>query len=478
MGLATKVAYNTIIQIFSKIVTTILGLLAVAVMARYLGPAGFGEYTTAFTFLSFFGILADLGLTLVTVQMISVPGANENKIIRNLFSLRFATATILLSLAPILAYFFPYSSAVKIAILAGSASFLFVALNQILVGVFQKYLRMDRVSIAETAGRTALFLGVLLSAYFNWGLLGIMLSVTAGGAINFILHLIFSFGYVRPGFEFDFSLWGEIFKKTWPLALTIFFNLLYLKTDILVLSVMKTQSDVGIYGAAYKVIDILTTIPFMFAGVVMPIMTASWVSSNLGYFKRVVQKSFDLMVVLAVPLIVGAQFLAGPIMNLVAGDRFIAAGPVLKILMVATGLVFLSCLLSHIMVAIGRQKEIIGAYFFTAITSVVAYIVFIPSYSYFGAAVVTVYSELAITVFMFWYLWKYAKFLPQMSIFAKSLAASLVMGLALLVFKGLSGTILGLLFSLFISALVYFVALYMFRGLDRNDILNLFKKAK
>ncbi len=477
MGLAAKVAYNTMVQVVSKVITTILGLLAVAVMARYLGPSGFGEYTTAFTFLSFFGIMADLGLTLVTVQMISRPGADENKIVRNLFSLRFVTASILLGLAPLLAFFFPYSSAVRLAIAAALLSFLFTALNQILVGVFQKHLRMDRVSIAETVGRTVLLLGILASARFDWGLLGIMFSVSAGGAVNFALHLIFSWSYVRPGLEFDLSIWREVLTKSWPLALTIIFNLLYLKTDILILSLMKSQSEVGIYGAAYKVIDILTTLPFMFAGVIIPILTLAWSGGQNDYFKRVFQRSFDLMIILAVPLIVGAQFTADPVMRLVAGSDFSGSGAILRILMVAAGLVFLSCLLSHAMVAVGRQREIIGSYFFTAATSVAAYLFFIPKYSYFGAAAVTVYSELAITVFMFWYLRRYAGFLPGISVLPKALAASLLMGAALHYLAAFSA--IGawtLLISLAMGGMVYFVSLYFLRGLDKKDFQLLIKK--
>lgn len=477
MSLAAKVAYNTVVQILSKVITTILGLLAVAVMARYLGPVGFGEYTTAFTFLSFFGIMADLGLTLVTVQMISRPGADENKIIKNLFSLRFVTAAAFLVLAPISALFFPYSTLVRVAILAALPSFFFTALNQILVGVFQKYLHMEKVSIAETAGRVALFLGVIAAARFDWGLTGVMLAITSGGAINFLLHLIFSLKYVQPGFEFDFSLWREVLTKAWPLALTIFFNLLYLKTDTLVLSVMKSQYEVGIYGAAYKVIDILTTIPFMFAGVVMPILALAWAGNNQEYFKKIVQKSFDLMLILAIPLIVGTQFAAEPVMDLVAGQDFSEAGPVLKILMVAAGLVFLSCLLSHVMVAAGRQKEIIGSYFFTALTSVVGYIVFIPKYSYFAAAWFTVYSELAITLFMFWYLWKYARFLPKMQVLWKSLLASALMGLGLYLLPSAMFIGVGRLsLSLLGASAVYFVLLYVLKGVDKEDLLKLLKR--
>ena len=107
MHLATKVFYNTVVQIISKIIATILGLVAIAVITRYLGKFGFGQYTTIITFLSFFGIIADLGLTLVTTQMISQSGVDENlrpgktsKILNNLFSLRLVSASLFLELAP------------------------------------------------------------------------------------------------------------------------------------------------------------------------------------------------------------------------------------------------------------------------------------------------------------------------------------------------------------------------------------------
>jgi len=85
MQLKKKIAFNTIIQIISKFITTVISLISIGIITRYLGSSGFGEYTTVITFLSFFGIIADLGLTLVTVQMISQPDVDEEKIIGNLF---------------------------------------------------------------------------------------------------------------------------------------------------------------------------------------------------------------------------------------------------------------------------------------------------------------------------------------------------------------------------------------------------------
>ncbi len=59
MQLSTKVAYNTIIQAFSKSISTALGLVGIAIITRYLGQTGFGEYTTIITFISFFATIAD-----------------------------------------------------------------------------------------------------------------------------------------------------------------------------------------------------------------------------------------------------------------------------------------------------------------------------------------------------------------------------------------------------------------------------------
>jgi O-antigen/teichoic acid export membrane protein len=471
MHLGTKVAYNTIIQVASKVITTVLGLFAVALMTRYLGTSGFGEYTTIITFLALFGVMADLGLTLVTVQMISQSGADEKKILDNLFSLRFLTAIIFLGVAPVAGWFFPYNHDIKIGIIITVFSFFFIALNQIFTAIFQKYLRMDKVSIAECLGRVILLAGTFWAIRLNYGLSGILVSIVAGSFFQFILLYLFSRKFARLGLAFDFSLWREIARKSWPLAATIFFNLIYLKTDTLILSLLKSQSEVGIYGAAYKVIDILTTIPFLFAGVVLPILAADWSVKAEERFRKVLQKSFDLMVILAVPLVVGTQILAGPVMVLVAGKDFYQAGTVLKVLIFAAGFVFVSSFFAHVMVALNKQQRIIPAYVFTAVTSVIGYLIFIPRYSYFGAAAVTVYSEGIITVFMLVYTFRYAKFLPGLNIFFRSVLAALIMGAALAIPPAqFYGNVWYLLGAVAAGTVIYFAVLYLVRGISQRDL--------
>ena len=479
MNLARKVALNTLIQISSKVVSTALGLFSLAIITRYLGRSGFGEYTTIITYLTFFAVIADLGLTLVTVQMISGEEKEENRILNNLFGLRLVSAILILSLAPLTVIFFPYSQGIKSGILIALASFLFPALNQIIIGLFQKKLSMDRDAIAEIAGRLVLILSLLLAIELESGLPGILLANVASAATSFIFHYLFSRRFARLKPEFDWSLWRRVIAKSWPLAVTIVLNLIYLRADTLLLSLFRTSDEVGLYGASYRIIDVLTTVPFMFAGLILPIMTAAWVGKNTEYFQKILQKSLDLMLAIAIPLVIGAQFTARAILSSVAGSEFSAAGDILRVLIFAVAAIFIGTMFSHAVIALDRQKSMIGWYIFTSFSSLIAYLILIPRFSYFGAAGVTIYSESLIAIFSAYCVYKYSGFIPKLGMLAKSLASSLIMGAALYFFLAPYQDTLGGLTLVLISAIIiYLASLFLMGGIRYADLAAIFSRQK
>ena len=133
-----KIAANTIIQILGKALTTIIGLVTIGLLLRYLGQTGYGEYTTILVFVGIFSTLTDLGLYIIHVREISKV-ENYSRITSSILTLRLLAGLIILSLAPILAWlFFPYSASVKLGILVAAISFFFISLYQILFFLFQK----------------------------------------------------------------------------------------------------------------------------------------------------------------------------------------------------------------------------------------------------------------------------------------------------------------------------------------------------
>ncbi|HZJ41597.1 MAG TPA: flippase [Patescibacteria group bacterium] len=481
MSLSNKIAKNTIIQLVGKVASTVLGLFSLALITRYLGQSGYGEYTTIINFLTIFAVFADFGLTLVTVQMISSTKDSwqENKILNNLFTFRLISIVLFLALAPLVLFFTPYSNVIKMGILITAPFFIFPALTQIIVGLLQKRLRMERAVFAEISSRIVLVIAVILVWRLNAGLNGILLATVASGATSFLLHYILAKKFAKFKLAWDFSLWKKIIIHSWPLAVTIVLNLLYLRTDIIFLSIYKSSAEVGLYGAAYKVIDVLTTIPFMFAGLILPILTMAWMEKRRDYYKATLQRSFNFMTILAVPLIVGGVLLSKPVMVAVAGKEFSDSGNILGLLIIAVAFIFLGTMFSHAVIAIDKQKKLIRYYVFTSVTAIIGYLILIPRYSSTGAAIVTIYSEATIAIFSAYCVYKYSHFLPKINVLLKSIVASLVMGFFIYFYPDqFKDGYLNLIILIVLASLVYGLFLFLLGGINIQDFKMMLKKSK
>lgn len=472
MELKKKIAYNTMVQIIGKALSTLLGVISLAIMTRYLGTEGFGEYSTVITFVSFFAMSADLGLNLITTKMISDPNEkNVDKTLSNLFSIRFFSALILLGLAPICIFFFPYGETIKIGVAIATLIYIFPALNQILIGLFQKTLQMQRAMLAEVISKIFLVITIFIFIKLNYGLSGVLWASVISAFINFLINWLFGKKSAKIKFEFDFTVWKKILKNSWPLAITIILNLIYQKSDVIILSLFKNIKDVGVYGAAYRTIEVISTIPYMFVGVMLPLFTLNWINKNLDFFKKLAQKSFDFMIILAIPLIVGTQFTAKEVITLIAGESFADSGLSLQILMLSTSLLFISCVFSHLIIAIDKQKKVIWLYVFTMISSVVLYFILIPKFSYIGASIVTVYSNLAILIGSYLCVKKNTGFKPNLKIVGQSLLAALGMAIfmsAVPRYLYQNGSIL--LLIILLAIIIYFLLLYVFKGITKDDL--------
>lgn len=465
MSLTRKIAHNTLIQIVGKSVSTIIGLVVASMLFRYLGKEGYGNYTTVMVFLQFFGILVDMGLYIILTKKISEDDADEDSIIGNIFTIRLISAVVFLGVAPLLVMFFPYPTIVKTGVALLSLSFLFITLNQVLQGVFQKHLKMIKVTISEVLGRIVLLAGTFIAISLDRGLLPILFVVVLGTFTNFMFTFFFSRKFVKIRLRFEFAVWKKIIFEAYPIALAILFNLVYFKADMLILSLLKSQEEVGIYGAPYKILEVLVTFPAMFAGLTIPVLTYAWGQMDKERFKRVLSKAFDFLSMISIPLIVGTIFIAQPVIDLIAGEDFAESGKVLKVLIIATGTIFIGNLFGNAIVVINQQRKILKYYAVIAVISVAGYLTFIPSHSYMGAAWMTVASELMITFSTIFVVWRSTKIFPSLRLFSKVLVASAGMGVVLYMLQGYS-----LLLMILAGMVTYIIILILLKGISKEMV--------
>ena len=396
MSIARKIFINTVAQTAGKIIAIAVGLLNLGLLTRYLGEQGFGQYSTVLAFLGFVVTFADLGLYLYVVREISREGAASHKIISNALGLRLVLSLASLLCGAVIALFFPYAAVVKKTMFLGILALVFASLYQVLIGIFQKHLVQYLTLIAEVAGRVFNLLLVYLFIRQGLGLPYFILALTVGNFVIFSLTVLYAKRYESFGIAFDFQFWKKILAVSWPLAFSVILNLIYFKTDTLILSVYHSAESVGVYSLPYKILEVSLAFPGMFVGLIMPILSRH-AFSTWDKFQAVLQRAFDALLLTAIPMVISTWFFSEQIINLVKGQVSYQDSPaVFRILIFATAIIFLGTLFGYAVVAVDRQKAMIWGYLAGAVIGLVSYFLLIPKYSYFGAAYGTVLTELVV----------------------------------------------------------------------------------
>ena len=161
MSNTRKVAYNTIVQYAGKAVITAISLVMVAALTRYLGVAGFGQYTTVFAYISFWAVFADFGLNWVQVREISKPNADVAKITNNIFTIRTILGFVVFLTSFLVSFLFNYDSTIQIGIGVIAIAWFLTTLNANFVAVFQSKMRMDKGVFSEVIGKIITLILVL-----------------------------------------------------------------------------------------------------------------------------------------------------------------------------------------------------------------------------------------------------------------------------------------------------------------------------
>ena len=473
MSVANKIFTNTLWQVVIRIINIFIGVFNLALITRILGQEGFGFYTTIFAFVQMLMIFADLGLYLALLREVSAAKtqAQENKVVNNIFTIRFVASLVMVVLAPIVIQAFPYSQEVKTGVIFFILAFFFQSLISTLTAVFSKKLAMPKVAITDLFNKI-IYLALLYYLFVKSGNLNqILFAQTIVNFFTFILFYKFLRKYVKLRLAWDFTYWRYVWRYTWPLAVTVVLNLIYFKADTLILSGFKSPAEVGLYGAPYRVLEVLTTFPHMFMSLILPLFTAAWIAKNFTKLKNVLQHTFDFFSILTIGMIVGTWLISQPLMIMLAGEEFAGSGLILNILVVATAAIFFGTLFTYLVVALRLQKKMIKFFLIAALVGLIGYFVFIPKFSYWAAAYTTLAIEVLIAVFACLLVKKYWAFKLNFYVMLKSLLAGIVTLAVLWSFKDIN-----IFLTAILSVIIYTLVLILTRAISKDLLKEVFKQ--
>lgn len=470
MRVARKIAYNVAVSSVSKILSTVLALVSIGFITRYLGKEGFGNYATVLAFFAFFSALTDLGLYSISTREISREGADQEKIMGNIFTLRILSSLVVVIVSPVIVYFFPYPEEVKYGIIIAAAAYLFSSGYQVLNGIFQKNLAIDKIAISELAGKILQVAIVIAAVKYKLGFNWIISSLLFYMIFTFSLIILWSGKYVKIRPQFDFDYWKKFLRESYPIGAVAIITFVYFKLDTIILSVMKSSSDVGIYNVAYKVIENITFFPGMLMGLIFPIMAQN-IFTNRKRFEEISNKTFKIFILIVVPLIVGTLFLSEGVINLIGGAGFTESAQVLRFLVFALAFIFFGNFFNSVLVSGNLQKKLMMVLSIAAVFNVSFNYLFIPRFSYFGAAFVAVATEFIVVAVTFFLSVKKLNYVPRVNHLLGILAAGGAMAMTLYFVKDLNFFVAGT-----ISVLVYAFFLWAFKAVKTSEITSIISK--
>jgi len=469
--LVKKIAFNVFFNSAAKVISTVLALVSIGFITRYLGKDGFGNYATVLAFFAFFNAVADLGLYSISTREISRPDADEQSIMGKVFTLRVFSSLIVFLLALILIVFLPYPNEIKLGIAVVAATFVLTSGYSILNGVFQKNIAMHKVAATEVLGKIFQVTLVILAVKKDWGFPAIIGAFFLASVLNAILVFALSRKYIKFKLDFDFPFWKKFLFESTPIGISVLITFFYFKMDTILLSMLQSSSDVGVYNVAYKIIENLIFFPAMIMGLIFPLL-ARYVFHDRAKFENISDKTFKIFTLLVVPIVLGVLFLSDEIVALIGGAGFPESALVLRILIFALIFIFFGNFWSSLLLAGNLQKKLMYALLFCAVFNISANLIVIPLFSYPGAAIVSVLTEMLVVLFAFYLTWRHLRYVPKIDNWGGIIFSSAIMSLFLFFFQNFSffPVVLG-------SAALYFFFLWATRAITNDELRLIFSKA-
>ena len=443
----------------SNILGGLVFFLLNTIVARYLEAENYGTYTFVFAFLSFFAVVANLGLDGIVVRELS-KRSEKTPIICGAELLKVLFSIIAMLLSVLIARLLDFPEIVQYGVLLGALTLMTGSLVNLWWSVLQARFEMFWYAVTNLFGRI-MILGITVGLILiNKGVLWLVAAHAVAGVVQVCIVWLIAGRIVHT---IDKRAIAYLMKESWPLMLTGLFISLYYRIDVLMLSFWKTAEDIGYYAAVYT----LTEAPAMIA--------VAWNASLYPLLSRVSRTestrygtlSVKAMLTFALPMATGTALLAQPLILLIYGQGYASSIPVLKILIWAGGIIMINVIMASWLNAMGAQKTTTLATGTNLLLNAGLNFYAIPKYGITGAAVTTVATEFLCMIILGYFLYKRNCLIMQKYLL-KCAGASLMMGMLVYSIREMH-----LAAIIPAAVLSYTALLFLFKGITKEDLTTI-----
>jgi len=352
----------------------------------------FGYFCFALASVRVLGVFADFGLNTLTSRDLAAHPEHKRVLFKRFLILKLAL-TGAIAIIGLAAIPFIRSQVLKILFVWVLAGGLFDTLGDFSDSVLLAERRADRVAIGKGLQGALLAGGAGLILSRGLPLAGQAGLFAAAGMLHMATSALFTKRSVGVAtFEFGEHKMGAVLQEAYSLGILNVLIMVYLRADTLLLQWIKGAYLVGLYGAAIRFKE-------AFAIALAAIMRATFPEMARAYregYKHLRSLCIRMMVVLScgfVPVGGALALFAPRIIGKIFGAGYLEATPALRLLMLSTALIYLNNPLFFMIIAGGRQKELVRFFAGGVVLNVVLNLILIPGFGIVGAACASLATE-------------------------------------------------------------------------------------
>ena len=323
-----QVTRNFLSLASSEIVRKVLGFLAVAYLARHLTLADFGLVSLGFTVLSYTINISSAGLDLFGIRQIA-KGADRDFVGR-LVSLRLIIAAAVFVLTAVITSLIVRDPlTVRIIIIFNCSLFAYALL---LEWLYQGREAMKTVSLGKSVTAAVYLALILLLVHSDIDLLWVAVAAVAG---DFAMMMFYASKYRREGNSLrpvaDLAAWKQMAGESLPLGVGTVLGQISANLAPVVLAILMTNVEVGLYSAASKLVVFLLLIDRVLGVLLLPASARLQASSPAQLSVRL-GEAMKWILIAALPICLGGMLVSKDLIRIVFGENFVAASGLFGIL--------------------------------------------------------------------------------------------------------------------------------------------------
>ncbi|MCK4454176.1 flippase [Candidatus Parcubacteria bacterium] len=454
-------------------VSRLLGLILIIYIARILGATEFGKFTFALSFVSMLAIISEFGLSEITIREFSRDKETEKEY-SAILSLKILLSIGALLLILISSFFITPDPVIQKIILLLGVYVLISNFFSIIYAFLRARQRMEYECGAKIF-QSLIIVSIVLFILFKFPSienLSYGYLFTNLIALSFIL-LFFHFRIHSLNLSWNKAVWQKFFKLSWPLGLAAVFGTIFINVASVMMGCLGQITETGWYNAARRIVGVTIIPATLIFMSFFPVLSKFFKESN-EKLQRAWNHYMEIMIILAMPIMVGGLFLAPRIIDFLYGSSFAPSIFAFQILIIMAGINFLYNPYLMILIVFNQQKKYLWINLIAAITNVALNLILIPIFSLYGAAVAAVITYLVILFLGI----EFSKRFALISLFDSRLFKILLIGIfsSIIMFVVISQSVvynLNVILTIIIGILVYFAALFLFyKFLFRINLLR------